>query len=752
MARRLGQWAVIAMALLGGWGHGLATRADAPVAPEIQSVELGFAGKCKVGHWVPVWVTLRGATTDGRGRLELSTPDGDGVPVIYSARTGRDDGADRDGGLVSVRAGQEKSLLGYVRLGRERVEVTARFLVEGGGVSSRTVGPGELPALLPATTDLIVTLGPPIGADEAVKKRQRDRGERLAHVHVEESKRLPSDWFGYESVGTLIAATSRPSALEQLDDRQFAALDRWLQLGGRLVLCAGARGAELFGAESRLARFAPGSNAKAMLLHATGGLENYAGATERLDSVGGQRARRFSVAATSLSGIRGLTACSELDAAEGRLPTIVRCPYGLGQVVFVAVDLDRAPFDQWSGRPSLVAKLLSDDTPGRRAEAGESGRASQVVHVGYDDLTGQLRGALDQFVGVSRVEFSWIAGLIVLYVLLIGPADYWLLRKFHRPHWTWVTFPVLVLLFCALAGVLSTSRSGHRLHVNQVDVVDIDQDLAVARGTTWVHLYSPTTAAFDLTCTPQLPPAGPSAGEPQLLLTWQGLPGQGLGGLSSASTVALFSEPYTTSVPQDDAGAGRIRGLPVQVSGSKSLVARWSCAGPATLRSAPRLAADRHGMVRGEVRNPLHVDLTDCLILYENWVYPLPGALAAGQTCSLDGLSPRNLEWRLTRRRVVDTKDVGTPWDKASLDVPRILEIMMFHKAAGAELYTGLTHAYQSYLDLSDHLRAGRAVLLGRGTAPAALLARDGRPLSEYCDQHWAYYRVVLPVDRPQGN
>ena len=65
-----------------------------------------------------------------------------------------------------------------------------------------------------------------------------------------------------------------------------------------------------------------------------------------------------------------------------------------------------------------------------------------MMHYGYNDLAGQLRSALDRFDGVRLVPFWLVAGLIVVYLLLIGPGDYFFLRKLvGRMEWTWLTFP-----------------------------------------------------------------------------------------------------------------------------------------------------------------------------------------------------------------------------------------------------------------------------------------------------------------------
>jgi len=128
-------------------------------------------------------------------------------------------------------------------------------------------------------------------------------------------------------------------------------------------------------------------------------------------------------------------------------------------------------------------------------------------------------------------------------------------------------------------------------------------------------------------------------------------------------------------------------------------------------------------------------------------------------------LPPLNLEARLTQRRVEQSKDVSTPWEQDSVDIPRIMQMLMFHEAARGRNYTGLTHRYQPKIDLSEHVRLGQAVLVGRAASVAGTLrvppafngtsTRDAgarvpttdAPLAESADTNtWTWYRVILPV------
>ncbi len=727
----------------------------------IDDVRVGLGGVYKVGHWTPVWVTLSNAGGEVDVQLQIAARDGEGVQAVL---VGSPDVR------VRLKAGGKATALQYMKAGRAGSGLTVRVVGDQGELASRTFSSssGELGQAEPSTQELIVSLGPAAGVEEAARKTRRDRSQPVTVCTVSDRSELPTEWYGYEGVDTVFATTGDAGVLEQLTDVQFEALDRWLKLGGRMVLCVGRRGAEVFAPGSRLARFSPGKQAEVVTQRVTSGLENYAGSSERLDAIGGQRARRFGVSMTALTDVQGLIESTEVGGPTGRLHTIVRCPYGLGQLVFLAFDPELPPFDKWQGRAALMVRVLHIAGAGRQAEAEADARLGQVAHLGYEDLAGQLRSALDQFPGVTRVHFSWVAGLITLYLVLIGPVDYFLLKRLRRLTWTWLTFPLITIVFCGFAYEWAQRLSGSRVHVNQVDLVDVALDQGVVRGSSWAHLHSPATREFTLAWEGNWPLTQAGGDDQGRILAWGGLPGRGLGGLDGTAGAVLFDGPYTVTARQSRPSAGTpgpaavhasagsteralfdsaVSGLPIEVLGTKSLAGVWWQIGDLPPQ---RLTADISGLLSGRLTNPLKVELTESMVVYENWVYPVAGSLRPGQSVSFDGVSPRNLEWHLSRRRVVETKDVGTPWEQTSVDVPRILELMMFYKAAGGADYTGLTHRYQPAIDLSDHLRTGRAILVGRSAAAGSRLGQPDETWAESNLRQLTFYRVVVPVDRSE--
>ena len=702
-----------------------ASAADDGSSLAIDQVRIGVGGHYKAGCWTPVQVALSGPPGSRIGAVEVETPDSDGIHVAYRTPKDAHDEFPASGRLTRTlyaRFGRVRSeLLVRVRDAEERELVRQRL-------SSDEAGRGWPPQQL-----LLVSLGADWIPDDALRSLDRD-AQSVTLVAVKDASELPQRWLGWEGVDVVLLSTSSPTFVEQMPDGAFSALDHWLRLGGRLIWSVGARGDVVFGAESRFRVWSPGTFVEVGSLRRTSALESYAGAAQRLE-LGDGRGREQRVAMTQIDEVRGRVEAPEGGLSGGDYPIVVRYPVGLGQASLVTIDIDRPPLSDWSGRSRVLSRIMQRGR--ERGKEATSDQLGQVAHLGFDDLTGQLRGALDQYSGATVVAFSWIASLLVVYVLLIGPGDYFFVRLIGRPHWTWFTLAAAIGLFIVIAYSLSSRWKEPRLRLNSVQIVDYDADSQLERGTAWFNLYSPRSARYAL----DLPPVDP---QDDNVLGWQGLPGRGLGGLGASNVSTLLDDLYHIDVDSP----ALIRDLPIQVGATKSLSARWRGRWTFDSKNNRLASVSLDEQLQGDFRNPVPTPLTDWFLLYGNWLYRGDRELAPGDLVVLsDFPATRYLDWHLTRRSVsTDHKDVTTPWDQADQDVTRICDLLMFHEAAGGTAYTRLQHRYQSYVDLSDHLRTGRAILVGRAAEPARPLRRDGQSLADATEQAWTFYRVVLPV------
>jgi len=732
--------AVVLGLLLPGW-----CPAEDGRAAEIAGIRVGVGGCYKAGVWTPVEVTLRGGSLAAAGQLIVQVPDGDGAPVRYATT------ADEP---CTVDAGRESSVWTYVRIGRSRGAMEVEFVPREGAPVKRVFRAGEpsdgsvFPEAIGPKESLLVVVGPDaMGVDRAVDMLRVQAGQRARLARVADLGRLPTQWYGYEGVDAVVVSTSRPEVAGGLRPGapQIAALEQWVRMGGTLVVSAGRRAGEVLAEGALLARFSPGKFQRIAPLHQASVLETYCNSKEPIAGRGIGGVGELRVA--QLAGVEGL-----VESREATLPLVVRRAMGFGHVVFAAFDLDEPPLAGWPDRGLLAGKLLGIAPTGSE----ESRESAAALPYGYGDVAGQLRSALEQFPDVTVVPFWVVVSVMCAYLVLIGPGDYFFVRKVvRRMPFTWVTFSLVVVAFAAGAHLIAQRLKGDRIRVNQVDLVDVDGRSGLVRGTSWATVLSPTVEQYDFAFDAANPGTTGSPA-PKVLVGWLGLPGEGFGGMAAPTTpFTPWRQPYDGS-----AALGAMQGVPIQVWATKNLTGRWTAAtevGATEAGIEARLADADQGLT-GSLTSRLDFPLANCRLCYERWVYDL-GDVPPGRSVSLSSAFPRvDLKTFLTGRRVLfeENRELSNPYDRTSLDLNYIIRAMTFFKAAGGSHYFGLVNRYQGFTDMSDLLGTGHAVLLGAvaaGPEPASrhgarLLGNNGQTLHSPGDRHTTFYRFLFPVKK----
>jgi len=706
--------------------------------PTIRSVQIGFGGIYKLGCWTPIVVELTGGTQAYTGQVAVTVPDTDGVPTtIFSP----------DDRPVGVDPGQSTSVRLFVRIGQARSTIHVRFLAEGRTLAERKFysGSGQSTGVIPggvaATNRLLLEFGPTSGVRELIHATERDN-DLLATkiVAIKEAAELPINWIGYEAIDTVLLNTSQPELYRPLlqNPGRIASLRRWVELGGRLVVFCGAQSEELLAEGGPLAELIPGTFAETVPLRQWQPLETFSGA-ERPKSAG----NRLDLRVPKLLDVQGKI-LAHAGSLATTLPLVVRSRLGLGELVFVGLDFDQSPLRDWKGRTSFLRKVFNWNADEETRQQADQGLAS----VGSDDMIGKIRIALDnKFVGVEVVPFALVAFFVVIYILLIGPGDYFLVKKFlKRPELTWITFPLIVLGVSAAAYWYANSKKGDQLRVNQVEIVDVDTTSGLVRGTVWSHFFTPRVDQYRLTLKPDFLGGAPIS-DLSTQTAWLGLPGYSLGGMqSSATQTAVFSRGYTYSSDRTS-----MQNVPVQVWSTKTITARWSANVGESITADLQRTSDE--LLAGKISNSTGIELDDCLLLYGRWAYHL-GRMTDKTTVNFDySLQPRTVKTSLTSATAGDTTEDNTaddgtvPFRLAESDITRLVKTMMFFKAINGRRYSGKLSRYQSFVDLSHLLQQEDvAILLAKSSATGSQWHNADQPLRSDDDRRWTFYRFVLPV------
>lgn len=697
--------------------------------PEIQ---LGLGGHVKLGKWAPIFVESQ---SEDVAQFEVDVLDGDGTPVVYSGRLLTD----------PANPGYAQA---WTRIGRTYGNVSLRLLDSGGKQIYKSDlavrGEGRIAELQASTREMIMTLEPGHRFKktiESVSSAGIGNDSRIV-IASGAAGALPLNWIGYDGLESVVLVTSDLERVEKISERQLEALDAWVKKGGVLIFSAAQHADVLFSAGGKLARFCPGEY---------GGLGKCQN-SKRLETFCDSREQLITLRGEPLDVVRLKNVDGRVLVDNGKsTPLIVKQTRGFGQVVFVAFDLDAERITGWSGFSNLVGRLVSnsqrqeDDSTTTRSARGNS-----VSHFGYEDLIGQLRVPMDRFANVKFVKFALVAVLIGLYILCIGPGDYFFLRKLvGKMELTWITFPLLSLLFCGLAIGISRMTRPNSIQLNQLEIIDVDAASKRVRGNVWTNLYSPSGA----NCSIELDRNHELGFEIDSEVTsWHGLPGDGLGGMLTTANPGLlkssYEEVFEVAANGQDVKT-RVVDLPLQVSSTKSIFTQWWSESPVRVRSRLR-HNPRLQQITGTVTNPFDFTLNNCRLVFENWAYLIDQPLEPGQTFDIQTeADEKTLKSMLTRKvqRSESDRSDNSPWDPTDTRVSRIADIMMFYQAAGGNRYTGLTHDFQSFIDMSDHINLKRAILIGEVDSRGAGLKINDDKLPENYDNVTTIVRVVFPVE-----
>jgi hypothetical protein len=95
--------------------------------------------------------------------------------------------------------------------------------------------------------------------------------------------------------------------------------------------------------------------------------------------------------------------------------------------------------------------------------------------------------------------FLGILSIMVLYVSVVGPLDWFVIRKLKRPYMTWAFFCGAIVAFSFLAYAYSNVINVGSMRAVTVDLLDTAIDSDVVRGNSQLWLYSARNATYTLT-------------------------------------------------------------------------------------------------------------------------------------------------------------------------------------------------------------------------------------------------------------
>lgn len=559
-----------------------------PLSGTEDQTDGGFESIFKPGVWAPVWADIAANETFNEPlELVVETSDADGSLTSMSVPLPAMQKGER-------RSGYELGRVPYLKPAQYTTEVKASVRTAKGRTVSDEAKrkfsarePGDF---------LIVSIGnslsgyrlkaPTPNTDPNDIESRRHRGGAIELAQCLEVGSLPDHWIGYSAFDLMILSTGDLekfwTELKSHPVKQEAILE-WVRRGGRALVSVGfnldlVNDLPLF-KELLPATLPPGGKkaVPSLTLNWFSVKGNLTQHVELRDAIGAGNVFTADIAARADRAYRRLSP-PESNKQDNRT-IVVQGAYGLGKVTLVGFDLDRPPFTDWKDRDGFW-EWLTTEAGGRLPEM-----QNQVHQIEREDPQfNQLNDMLDSFEGVPVISFGWVALFILIYILLIGPVDYFFLKKVvKRLEWTWVTFPLIVLTVSALAYYAAYAVKGSDQKINKIDFVDVDLQTKRIYGQTWFTIFSPRIQNYSI----GVEPAGPRPDRPDEP-TWtsddakQSAPNTVLSwnGQARRDNRGLLQRRYRYHTDYGNADrpliASGVEDVPIQVWSTKSFTASYS--------------------------------------------------------------------------------------------------------------------------------------------------------------------------------
>ncbi|MGL4594865.1 MAG: hypothetical protein ACRCUY_09075 [Thermoguttaceae bacterium] len=729
-------------------------------AIQIHSIEVGTEGIYKNGHWTQVVVEFSILGDQKPIRLGVSTFDSDGTPVTYWTPLEMETDESNLSSITQVKRFCEEV---YVKFGRQKGSMTILFEYANGDIlSEKQLTPAGRPGSSASqeSTGLSVRFNEPVpsekpvilffgdentGVQGAIAELSLRENRRPLLVKVTSLSKIPQHGFALEAIERIVLTTTEPQVFAGFTAKStpVLAMIDWLRSGGKMLFVAGKDSAPLLESGKSdqengvLSPFLPGKFERmAELRQVTGSpLETYIESKRTIVMNGTPDAPYLQMPKfTNPHGI--------VLAHDGDLPLISRTAFGFGTLTYFGGDLSGKPLSSWSDRVELVRHLLG----WKKDRRTPTQRGIGMIQLGYHDLSGQIRSALDQFAGVWIVPFSVILIFLATYWLVVSIFDWFFVHKvLKNPSLTWITFPTWILLFCTLSYFLSASGRPNQLLVNQLVIRDFDAQ--AKRSCLWMNVYSPVDARYSFQSSFDL-------------FSWNGLPGSGLGGMAPKTispNLWNVGEEQFFERCNNDPNMGKLRNahiesrlndvilpnnrmmrvpaapdfvhVPIPVRSTKSFFGQSTGNGDENSQKNkinekdyfteinPIIAqiADEKGIPVGSLQyGKTGKILKNTLLIYGDWGVQL-GMLEPGQKIDIDKDTPRiDLRDLLYPKEVFEKESLRhlASYNAQSTDLNYIVRVMSIFTILGGYETVGLFNSFRSSLDMSDILSADRAILI----------------------------------------
>ncbi len=137
-------------------------------------------------------------------------------------------------------------------------------------------------------------------------------------------------------------------------------------------------------------------------------------------------------------------------------PWIVERPVGWGSVTFLAFDPGNPPLSSWKGAPDFW-RVIGDEVGANETSPIEIRNPHPMV--------------LSRISGGAVPSLTLLFLIFFVYLLVVGPGNYLVLKKIARLEYAWLTIPIITVIFTGGVYFAGKAQRSNTVHLSQYSVV-----------------------------------------------------------------------------------------------------------------------------------------------------------------------------------------------------------------------------------------------------------------------------------------
>lgn len=411
-------------------------RAEAATSDKINvKVELGFNNNYKIGYSAPINMTIDNKYKDIQGEVEIRVPSSSGKYVSYVKQ-------------LSMQKDSQKSITINVPIGGNRINY--KVLIHNG---KDIVYQDEIKIDNTANnvTEFIGILSEDKDSLTYINLVPSPKGMSvLTKPIMLNEKNFPEDFLVLKNFSILVVNNFDTTKLSKT---QYEVIKQWVKDGGTLLIGTGSNHAKTLGAFKD--DFIKGSIGKVTTVN-TSKINNLATNGDNNSKV------NMDVLDMNIEN-------SKTNMVDVGVNLVQSLSIGKGVVGVVAFDLGQSPFVGWNNNSQFAQRLLEIINP-------KLIDLNQGMNKGLEQNTYMLRDIMNQFSELGSAKTSNFYIIIFIYILVVAPLSYIVLKKLDKRELMWITVPVIAIIFGFIVFVSGAGGRINKVTANVVSTIYIDKD------------------------------------------------------------------------------------------------------------------------------------------------------------------------------------------------------------------------------------------------------------------------------------